>query len=119
MRSALAEAELVLTSEITTIECERTLVRVAHSGTIRHDEASAHRETLRAIAAHWSVLPLGAEIAERARRPFPAEPVRTLDAIHLASLVVARAIAPDVRVLSLDRRIRRNASELGFELVPE
>jgi hypothetical protein len=41
-----------------------------------------------------------------------------LDAIHLATLVVARALVPGLRVLSFDERIRRNAQDMGFELVP-
>jgi len=31
---------------------------------------------------------------------------------------VARALVPDLQVLSLDERIRTNAHDLGFEVVP-
>jgi hypothetical protein len=58
------------------------------------------------------------EIVERARRTFPAEPIRTLDAIHLASLLAVRSAVPGVGLLSLDDRIRRAAKQLGFHVQP-
>jgi hypothetical protein len=58
------------------------------------------------------------ETIERARRSFPAEPVRTLDAVHLASALTARKAMADLAMLSLDGRIRRAADRLGFLLLP-
>jgi predicted nucleic acid-binding protein len=58
-------------------------------------------------------------VAERARRPFPAEPIRTLDAIHLATAALANSLVPELAIVSLDRRVRRSARELGFTLLPE
>lgn len=101
------------------IECERALWRALHREVISEADASRRRATFLAAAAHWTVLPLQVEIANRARQPFPHEPVRTLDAVHLATLVVARALVPGPSVASLDDRIRRNARDLGFEVVPE
>src|SRR5215471_17378338 len=47
-------------------------------------------------------LPIDQEILERVSHPFPEEPVRTLDAIHLATaLLVGRTVA-DLALLSLD-----------------
>ena len=117
--ACLAGEELILTSEITLIECERALIRAVHMNLFPESGAADRRTTLRLAAAHWSVLPLQAEIADRARRTFPNEPVRALDAIHLATLVVARALVPGLKALTLDERIRRNAVDLGFEVVPD
>jgi len=44
--------------------------------------------------------------------------VRSLDAIHLASALSARPVLPEMRVLSLDTRVRENALKLGFEVLP-
>lgn len=46
------------------------------------------------------------------------EPIRSLDAIQLATVLVLRDIQPDLRILSLDRRVRENAVALGFEILP-
>jgi predicted nucleic acid-binding protein len=65
------------------------------------------------------VLQIGPEIVERARQTFPGEPIRTLDAIHLASALVARATLPGLALLSLDDRIRRAAAQLGLRVRPD
>jgi len=73
---------------------------------------------LSTTAAHWTLLRLSGDVIDRARQPFRKEPVRTLDALHLASALVARAAVPDLAVLSLDEAARANARGLGFEVQP-
>ena len=72
-----------------------------------------------AAALHWHVLRMSPEIVARARQPFPSEPIRTLDAMHLASALVARGTLPGLELLSLDERIRRAASSLGLRVRPD
>lgn len=64
--------------------------------------------------AQASVVPVSDAVIARAGRPFPVEPVRTLDAMHLATieLIGDRQLA----VLTLDSRIRANVIALGFVL---
>jgi len=80
--------------------------------------AAEVRATLMQAAARWAVLEISPEVASRAEQAFPVEPVRTLDAIHLASALLLRNSVPDLVVVSTDERIRANASQLGFELFP-
>jgi predicted nucleic acid-binding protein len=61
---------------------------------------------------------MSADIVDRARQPFPAEPIRTLDAMHLASALAARSGVAGVELLSLDDRVRRVGEQLGFRLQP-
>jgi hypothetical protein len=58
------------------------------------------------------------EILERARRPFPGEPLGTLDALHLASALVALRSVLGLALLSLDQRVRHSGRQLGLSLVP-
>src|SRR5258706_263951 len=81
-------------------------------------EAADRRAHLIAAAAHWQVLRIAAEIVDRARQPFPGDPIRTLDAIHLASLLVARSAVVGLRLLSLDERVRQAANGLGVAVEP-
>jgi PIN domain len=69
-------------------------------------------------AARWAVLEISDEVASRAEQAFPREPVRTLDAIHLASALLLRHSVPDLIVVSTDDRIRANAAQLGFPIFP-
>jgi predicted nucleic acid-binding protein len=117
-RSHLTSAESVFTSALTLVECERALIRARTLEDIPEAELADRRRILAKASTHWHRLPLRDEILERAKRPFPVEPVRTLDAIHLASALVARSAVPDVALLTLDRRIRDAGLGLGFEVVP-
>jgi hypothetical protein len=112
-----AEA-LIIASDLTLIECDRALHQAVALGVLTEADAADRRADLATAAAHWTLLRIGPEIVERARLPFPGLPVRTLDAIHLGSLLLARSAVPGLRLLSLDRRVRDAASQLGIELAP-
>jgi predicted nucleic acid-binding protein len=114
----LRSAEQVAASELVILECERALVRSVTLGETTEAAAADLRARLHQVAGHWNLWRLSAEIMERARHPFPAEPVRTLDALHLASALTVRSAVPGLELLSLDDRIRRAGEQLGFRLQP-
>ncbi len=118
VRRALAAADMVLASDLTLVECDRVLIRAVALGDTTEAAAADRRALLNTAAAHWNVLRIGPEIVDRARQPFPGEPIRTLDALHLASALVARSAVAGVEFLSLDDRIRTVAGRLGFRLQP-
>ena len=109
----------MLASSLTLIECDRGLIRAVAMKLLPEAMAAERRAVLARTADHWVVFDLDAEVTDRARRPFPAEPIRTLDAIHLATAVLARAMVPDLALLSLDERVRGSAEQMGFRIVPE
>jgi hypothetical protein len=119
IESALAEAELITSSDLTMLECERVLVRGNAVGELSDAELTRRQVMLRTAARHWMLLGFDQPIIERAQRPFPNEPIRTLDSLHLAFALEARRMIADVRILSLDGRIRKAATELGLEVLPE
>ena len=118
VRKVLASAGTVLASDLTLLECDRVLIRAVTLGEITEAGAADRRAHLNAAAGHWHLLRMGAEIVERARRPFPGEPLRTLDAIHLASALHARSLLAGLEMLSLDQRIRAAAHQSGMRLQP-
>jgi predicted nucleic acid-binding protein len=118
VREALAAEQIVVASDLTLIECDRVLHRAAALGELTEADAADRRAYLATIATHWTLLRIGPEVVERARHPFPGEPIRTLDAIHLASLLVARSALAGLALLSLDARVRSAAGRLGIELRP-
>jgi predicted nucleic acid-binding protein len=119
VRQVLAASEIIVASDLTLIECDRVVLRVAALGELTEAEAADRRARLATAASHWHVFNIGPEIVERARRPFPGEPIRTLDAIHLASVLVARSAVAGLGVLSLDDRIRKAAGRLGLQVRPD
>jgi len=119
VREVLRRAELVMASDLTLVECDRVLIRAVTLGEIDEVAAADRRAILNAAAARWHVWRISSDVIDRARRPLPAEPVRTLDAIHLASALAVRSVVPGVELLSLDDRVRRAGAQLGFRLQPE
>jgi predicted nucleic acid-binding protein len=118
VREALDRAPAVLASELTVAECARTLVRAAAAGRIPGAQAAQRRAYLARAATTWALLAMDADILARVAAPFPVEPLRTLDAIQLATALEARTALPDLAILSLDRRVRDCAERLGFRVLP-
>jgi hypothetical protein len=118
VREALAAVDLVVTASLTAIECDRALVRGVTLGLLSEAAASQRRAMLARGLHHGVVFELDRAIEERARRAFPAEPLRTLDAIHMATAALAHSLVPELAVLSLDRRVRASAHQLGFATAP-
>jgi hypothetical protein len=119
VRQLLIDADVVVASDLTLIECDRVLLRAAALGELTEAEAADRRAHLALAAAHWHLLRIGAAIIDRGRQPFPGEPIRTLDAIHLASVLIGRSAIPGLELLSLDDRIRRAGKRLGLRLRPD
>jgi hypothetical protein len=56
------------------------------------------------------------DLLARVGRPFPIEPVRTLDAVHLATAEMLGEPPSLVTVVTRDVRVRLNAESLGFQV---
>jgi predicted nucleic acid-binding protein len=77
------------------------------------DEKAAIR-ALRTFERRCFVLDVSQAVLDRVRRPFPVEPIRTLDAIHLATAELLGEPPQLVTIVTRDERVRANASALGF-----
>lgn len=53
-------------------------------------------------------------VLERVGRPFPVEPIRTLDAVHLATAEQLGEPPALVTIVTRDVRVRENAVALGY-----
>jgi predicted nucleic acid-binding protein len=108
-----------MASDLTLVECDRVIIRARVLDEISEKQAQHCRSRLVEASNYWYILKLGAQIMERARLPFPHEPIRTLDALHVASALTGRTAIPDLALLTLDERIRSAAKELGFKILPK
>ena len=114
----LQRSRRVFTSELTLVECDRATISAMTMGRVAPEVAEAARRRLALESVSRDAYALTSEVLLRARQAFPVEPVRTLDAFHLATALQFRVIRPDLSVLSFDRRVRENAVALGFEVMP-
>ena len=74
----------------------------------------ADLQAARRIVDNVQLADLSAEALARALEPFPLH-VRTLDSLHLSTMVFLRAHGQDLRLATYDRRLAEAARLLGFE----
>jgi predicted nucleic acid-binding protein len=111
---AINRYETVVSSALSVTETRRALIRAETEGLIN---AGQHQRLKGLFAEHsigWVFLEINPSVRDRAARPFPVEPIRALDAIHLATAVEFLQVYPDLVVLSFDRRIVDNIDLIGL-----
>ncbi len=77
--------------------------------------AGTHGDAARLLLAGVAFVELTQSVLVRALEPFPV-PVRTLDAIHLASVMFLRQRGHDVELATFDTRMRDAGNAMSVEL---
>ena len=77
--------------------------------------ARSHGDQVRAVVGRVALVELAPPVLARALEPFPS-PVRTLDALHLASMEFLRAHGQIVNLASYDDRLLAAARALKIPL---
>jgi len=77
--------------------------------------AETHGELVREFVGRIALVELAPPVLARALEPFPS-PVRTLDALHLASLEFLRERSQEISLASYDERMLNCARLLGIHL---
>jgi predicted nucleic acid-binding protein len=113
----LENADLV-TSRLTIAEAGRAFARLGQQGPGPAARLNQSRRALEALLANCEIAALSEEILLRAASPFPLEPIRTLDAIHVATASAWNTAAGPTAMLSTDNRVRSNAAAVGLEVLP-
>lgn len=75
--------------------------------------AATHGGRARRLLSQIGFIELAAPVLERALEPFP-KPIRTLDALHLASASFLRGQGHDLQLASYDARFLEAAEALGI-----
>jgi hypothetical protein len=105
------------TSELLGVEARRTLDRLRLEGTLDDDQVGAFQAILARIERAIDGIRVTRLVLARASLPM-ATPVKTLDALHLASALLWRERrAADVVFATHDPQQARAARALGFECV--
>jgi len=78
------------------------------------DAERAAVRALRRFERRCYVVAVTDDILARVRRPFPVEPVRTPDAVHLATVESLGEPPQLISVVTRGQRVRENAKALGY-----
>jgi uncharacterized protein len=103
-----------ITSALTFAEAARALLRARVTRRITLAEERAALRALQTFERRCAVVAVTEAVLTRAGRPFPFEPIRTLDAIHLATAELLGEAPQLVTLVTRDDRLRQNARALGY-----
>ena len=100
-------------SELITLECLRTIDRARIHLRLEDEDVAARRSTVLETVDALHLVPIGPEVMQRAAEPFPTM-LGSLDAIHLASALLARDSFDQLSVATHDRELAVAARAMGF-----
>jgi len=105
-----------VTSAILPVELRSALRRRVAERTLDGPRVSEILKRVAADRAYWTVIEVGAEVLSGADALVSVHPLRTLDAIHVASaqLFAARLSIADLIFVSADKRQTEAASVIGL-----
>lgn len=102
---SIGAAGTLITSRLSLVEAARAFLRLRSGGLVSEEQlADAGREldALWARCEIWELTPL---VCETAAQIAPSRPLRTLDALHLATYLLARRRMADLELLTADHRM--------------
>jgi predicted nucleic acid-binding protein len=103
-----------ITCALTLAEAARAIVRARVGERLTVAEERAAVRALRRFARRCYVVAVTDEVLARVGRPFPMEPVRTLDAVHIATAESLGEPPQLMAIVTRDIRVRENAAALGY-----
>jgi predicted nucleic acid-binding protein len=100
----IRQAAVLVTSRLAQVEAARALIRLRVRGEPERRLADAERqiESLWARSEVWEITPAVCELAGHVA---PGKPLRALDALHLATFVLARRRIEGLELLTVDERL--------------
>jgi predicted nucleic acid-binding protein len=106
----------VTTSALTEVECLRSLDRLALRGALAPVDLATRRGAIFALLEETEVVELDRPVLARASDPFPT-PLGTLDAIHLATALLAREQGGPRIFATHDAELAVAARAMGFAVL--
>ena len=107
---------VAVTSEIAQVECLRTLDRLRLAGALRDRELARRRSTMLKLFGGIDSVRINRAVLDRAAEPFPTS-VRTLDAVHIASALLALPRLPALRFATHDADLATAAVSVGLLVI--
>lgn len=102
-------ADVVITSRLSLVEAARALLRLRQSDDVAEERLADASREMEALWARCDVWELTASVCELAAQVAPLRPLRTLDALHLATYLLARRRIEDLSLLTADARLEAAA----------
>ncbi|MFO8175052.1 MAG: type II toxin-antitoxin system VapC family toxin [Longimicrobiales bacterium] len=109
MERAIQEAGTLVTSRLSLVEAGRVFHRIRSTGEASEEELADAARELDDLWDRCQIWELTAEVCKTALEVAPARPLRTLDALHLATYLLARRRIAGLELLTADQRLAEAA----------
>jgi predicted nucleic acid-binding protein len=105
LESKIRAAPTLVTSRLALVESARAVLRLRMSDQIPEGQLADAEREIEAVWARCEIWELTRAVCELARHVAPTKPLRSLDALHLATFVLARRRLEGLELVSVDRRL--------------
>lgn len=102
----IATAPALITSRLSLVESSRALHRLRQLGEVGEAKLADAQREITAVWARCELWELTPSVCEKARQVAPGKLLRTLDALHLATFVLAREKIEDLELVTVDDRLQ-------------
>ena len=102
----LREADALITSRLALVESARAIHHLRLAGHVPESRLADAEREIAAVWARCDLWELTSAVCEAARHLAPSTPLRTLDALHLATFVAARRRISGLELLTVDERLQ-------------
>ena len=119
MFALAAQPQRMVTSVITVVECRRALMRAHAQRRFDRLTLDAAQFQLSRLLQRCDLFEVDDAIVSLASDPLGDEHLRTLDALHVATAMVARSAFGPLGFVSLDARVRTAAAANGLSVLPD
>jgi predicted nucleic acid-binding protein len=107
----IATATILLTSRLSQLEAARALRRIRTLGTVPEAKLADAKRDISRLWRRCDIWEVSASVCTLAAEVAPDSRLRTLDALHLATYVLARERIAGLELLTADDRLRDAAGE--------
>ena len=109
IEALLAAAPVLVTSRLSLVESARALLRLRQQGSVAESRLADARRELDALWTRCELWELTPAVCDLASRVAPDRALRTLDALHLATFLMARRRIEGLELLTADERLENAA----------
>jgi len=106
IEASISNASSLLTSRLTIVEASRATHRLRQLGQYGEAQLADVEGKIEALWSRCDLWELSREVCAVAREVAPSRVLRALDALHLATFVLARRRISDLELLTVDERLR-------------
>lgn len=109
LEARILAAPVLVTSRLALVESARVIHRLRRLGTHAEQRLADAERGIEDVWSRCDVWELTREVCDLARSVAPTRPLRALDALHLATFVVARRRIEGLAMLTTDERLAEAA----------